>query len=64
MLEKHKEGHKARTEVGRAQAMLGLKTVATMNTRLHVFQVLPSRHMAGLHFLALLGSGWGASSGQ
>lgn len=57
MLEKNKEGHKARTEVGRAQAVLGLKAVVIMNTSLHIIQVLPSRHMAGLQFLALLGSG-------
>lgn len=54
----------ARAEAGRAQVVLGGKPVVTTSTTLHAFQVLPSRHMAGLHFLAFWGSGRGASSGQ
>lgn len=49
----------------RARQAHGLNTVSVTNTTLHAFPRLPSGHVAGLHFLALLQWGWvGGHSGQ
>lgn len=54
MLEKQKGGHHGQGRGRRGQVTLGLEVAA-----LHIFQLLPSRYKAGLHFLALFGGAVG-----
>lgn len=59
MLEKQKGGHHGQGRGRRGQVTLGLEVVVIMNAALHIFQLLPSRYKAGLHFLALFGGAAG-----